>query len=110
MDNLSTQTYEVFERDPVKYREYERAIGLAIRDINARLSRANRDGDGDGDGLVVMVVGAGRGPLVTATLNAARSRDVPVTVFAIEKNPNAVITLLGMRNEVWGASVTVVHT
>jgi protein arginine N-methyltransferase 5 len=25
MDNLESQTYETFERDPVKYREYERA-------------------------------------------------------------------------------------
>ena len=23
MDNLESQTYEVFEKDPVKYREYE---------------------------------------------------------------------------------------
>ena len=24
MDNLESQTYEIFERDPVKYREYQR--------------------------------------------------------------------------------------
>ena len=24
MDNLESQTYEIFERDPIKYREYER--------------------------------------------------------------------------------------
>lgn len=32
MDNLESQTYEVFEKDPVKYREYERAMYMAISD------------------------------------------------------------------------------
>lgn len=26
MDNLESQTYEVFEKDPVKYTEYQRAM------------------------------------------------------------------------------------
>jgi len=39
-----------------------------------------------------MVVGAGRGPLVRASLEAARKADRKVQVFAVEKNPNAVIT------------------
>jgi protein arginine N-methyltransferase 5 len=58
---------------------------------------------------VVMVVGAGRGPLVAATLRAAETVQRKLTVYAVEKNPNAVITL---RNRVaddagWGG-VTVV--
>lgn len=32
MDNLESQTYEVFEKDPVKYSEYERAMYMAICD------------------------------------------------------------------------------
>lgn len=32
MDNLDRYTYEIFERDPVKYREYEQAIYLALLD------------------------------------------------------------------------------
>ncbi|KAJ1536308.1 Protein arginine N-methyltransferase 5, partial [Cladochytrium tenue] len=32
MDNLESATYEVFEKDPVKYREYERAMALAFVD------------------------------------------------------------------------------
>lgn len=32
MDNLDSNTYEVFEKDPVKYREYQRAIYLALLD------------------------------------------------------------------------------
>lgn len=43
---------------------------------------------------VVMVVGAGRGPLVGAALKAASSTRRMVKVYAIEKNPGAVITLV----------------
>lgn len=32
MDSLESQTYEVFEKDPVKYTEYQRAMYLAILD------------------------------------------------------------------------------
>ena len=41
---------------------------------------------------IVMVVGAGRGPLVRAALRAAGSTERKVKVYAIEKNPGAVIT------------------
>lgn len=39
-----------------------------------------------------MVVGAGRGPLVRAALNAADIAKKSVRVYAVEKNPNAVLT------------------
>lgn len=39
------------------------------------------------------VVGAGRGPLVRAALSAARQTERRLKVYAIEKNPNAVVTL-----------------
>jgi len=32
MDNLESHTYEVFEKDPVKYSEYQKAIFCALRD------------------------------------------------------------------------------
>lgn len=32
-DNLESQTYEIFERDPVKYDEYEKAIVMAFNDM-----------------------------------------------------------------------------
>ena len=41
---------------------------------------------------VVMVVGAGRGPLVDASLRAARSSRRRIRVYAVEKNPGAVNT------------------
>ncbi len=49
--------------------------------------------------VVVMVVGSGRGPLVKAVLRAAERVGMAtrVKVFAIEKNPNAVVTLRNMK-------------
>ena len=41
---------------------------------------------------IVMVVGAGRGPLVDASLRAAKSVDREVKIYAVEKNPGAVVT------------------
>ena len=43
--------------------------------------------------LLDQVVGAGRGPLVWAALNAARQTELRLKIYAIEKNPNAVVTL-----------------
>lgn len=43
------------------------------------------------------VVGAGRGPLVQASLKAGKTAGRSLKVYAVEKNPNAVITL---RNRV----------
>ncbi|OMO91105.1 Protein arginine N-methyltransferase PRMT5 [Corchorus olitorius] len=63
MDNLEAQTYETFEKDSVKYIQ------------------------------VLMVVGAGRGPLVRASLQAAEETGRKLKVYAVEKNPNAVVTL-----------------
>ena len=39
-----------------------------------------------------MVLGAGRGPLVTASLTAANKAERKIKVYAVEKNPNAVVT------------------
>lgn len=42
---------------------------------------------------VLMVVGAGRGPLVRASIAAAQQAGRKVKkIYAVEKNPNAVIT------------------
>merc|ERR1719487_2868011 len=54
-DDLESQTYETFERDPVKYVQYEEAIFRCLKRMVA---------DGKAAPLAVMVVGAGRGPLV----------------------------------------------
>lgn len=111
MDNLESQTYETFERDPVKYERYEEAITQALEDISAAAAAAHMS---DGDAvdassvIVVTVVGAGRGPLVAAALNAARRANVTVRVYAVEKNMNAVVTLRNrVITEMW-TNVTVV--
>ena len=44
-------------------------------------------------GWMRQVVGAGRGPLVRASLAAAARAGRRLRVYAVEKNPNAVVTL-----------------
>jgi len=101
MDNLESGTYEVFEKDPVKYTEYRHAIHKALCD--------RMDTNDPTKELVVMVVGAGRGPLVTAAIQASESSHCPIKLYAVEKNPNAVVTLLNLKEEVWGDTVEVVN-
>lgn len=75
MDNLESQIYETFERDPVKYERYEAAVVKALRAIAADATRHAQEG-----AVVVTVVGAGRGPLVAATLAASSiTGTVPLT-------------------------------
>jgi len=151
-DNLESTTYEVFEKDPIKYQQYEKAIFLALSDLLGKstgLYDDNYDDEGEDEGEVVVVdeinlqegrghskatnkkrgvdfesghggehiesktknkakkrskvnpstvfkvtvVGAGRGPLVKCALKAAQSLDINIKIIAVEKNPNAVITL-----------------
>ncbi|CAK9828995.1 Protein arginine N-methyltransferase 5 [Anthophora retusa] len=101
MDNLESQTYEIFEKDPVKYTQYQTAIYQAINEIASRGANKNRR-------IVIMVVGAGRGPLVHASLNAGEMADQPVKIYAVEKNPNAVLTLQALQTDIWEDKVTVV--
>jgi len=83
-DNLESQTYETFEKDPVKYVQYENAIHRCLEDkLKAKKTAP----------FTVIVVGAGRGPLVLAARSAADRAGTEVKVWAVEKNPNAIITL-----------------
>lgn len=93
-DNLDAYTYEVFEQDPVKYLAYQRAIQQAVIDKVPEAEIETRT-------LILMVVGAGRGPLVRAAINAAEITKRKIKIFVIEKNPNAVITLTALINEMW---------
>eukprot|EP00003_Mantamonas_plastica_P002952 TRINITY_DN1235_c2_g1_i1.p1 TRINITY_DN1235_c2_g1~~TRINITY_DN1235_c2_g1_i1.p1 ORF type:complete len:703 (-),score=243.77 TRINITY_DN1235_c2_g1_i1:16-2124(-) len=101
MDNLESQTYETFEKDPIKYRQYEEAVYQALLERHSNQEEKP----------VVMVVGAGRGPLVRASLRAADRAEVPIQVWAVEKNPNAVVTLRNMKQTLnWGDMVTIVSS
>jgi protein arginine N-methyltransferase 5 len=100
MDNLESQTYETFEKDPVKYDLYEEAVFKALNDRH-KLE----------DAVVLMVVGAGRGPLVRASLRAAQRSGHKLKVYAVEKNPNAVVTLQNLKIDLkWGDQVTIVDS
>lgn len=48
-----------------------------------------------------MVVGAGRGPLVRSTINASKNTKRKIQIFVIEKNPNAIVTLQALKEELW---------
>ncbi|XP_047534152.1 protein arginine N-methyltransferase 5 [Vanessa atalanta] len=122
-DNLDTHTYNVFEKDPVKYDQYQKAIAQALTDMHKKrkgegiddhqsdscIIEAKKCEVGQGDNTVkenerpitVMVLGAGRGPLVRATLNAADITNSKVKVIAVEKNPCAVVVLAAQVREVW---------
>ncbi|KAF1347249.1 arginine N-methyltransferas-like protein [Lizonia empirigonia] len=105
-DNLESITYEVFEKDPIKYAWYERATAQALKDWHTQ----KKSTSSDNGAVVVAVVGSGRGPLVTRALNASASSGVPVKVYAIEKNPNAYVLLQRRNIDTWGGRVTVVKT
>lgn len=103
-DNLESYTYALFEQDPVKYKKYQEAITKAIID---KLENS----DNPVSNLVIMVVGAGRGPLVNCSLYAARRANVSIKVYAVEKNPFAVQTLLVHKKELWkNDDVEIVHS
>lgn len=96
--NLQSSVYEAFEQDPVKYFEYQRAISKALADKFEH-----------GEPVVVYVVGAGRGPLVDATLEAAKDSNIEVKVCAVEKNENALPTLMIKNKEKWENRVTIIN-
>ncbi|XP_064983785.1 protein arginine N-methyltransferase 5-like [Musa acuminata AAA Group] len=104
MDNLEAQTYETFEKDIVKYSQYQRAVCKALIDRVPDENASTKI-------TVLMVVGAGRGPLVRASLQAAEETGRKLKVYAVEKNPNAVITLHSLvKLEGWEDIVTIISS
>ncbi|TEB34666.1 shk1 kinase-binding protein 1 [Coprinellus micaceus] len=96
MDNLPSATYHTFEQDPIKYSQYEEAMLRAFHDKPA------------GQEIVVCIAGAGRGPLVARCLKALERAHREATVFAIEKNPNAYVTLQYRQANEWGTKVQLI--
>ena len=105
-DNLESITYEVFEKDPVKYDLYERAIALAL----STWDHTRHPGSGPDNTLVLAVVGAGRGPLVTRALRAAAATRTTLDLWAVEKNPNAYVLLRRHDEMEWNGKVHVVKS
>ncbi|GAA6058643.1 hypothetical protein JCM10212_004054 [Sporobolomyces blumeae] len=98
MDNLEGETYEGFEKDPIKYRQYEEAVYRALLDRP------------DGTITTIFVVGAGRGPLVAGCLRAAERAQRRVSVTAVEKNPSAFVILQERSALEWGSQVKLVYS
>ncbi|RAH44445.1 protein arginine N-methyltransferase [Aspergillus brunneoviolaceus CBS 621.78] len=102
--NLESITYEVFEKDPIKYDWYERAIAKALTDWSKK-PKSGPDGK-----VSVAVVGAGRGPLVGRAIRASAETGVEIDLWAVEKNPNAFVLLQRHNKNHWGGKVTLVHS
>lgn len=99
-DHLEFGTYEVFEKDPVKYAQYERAVALAMHDMITVHASSSTSSGAQPLRCSVHVVGAGRGPLVSCVLRAYQSVAqltgiVDLAVVAVEKNPSAALYLQG---------------
>lgn len=97
-----SQTYEVFEKDPIKYARYEDAVFEFLSDRKAAGAAAP---------IILMVLGAGLGPLVACSLRAASRAEIGVTVWAVEKNPNAIHALRHRQRteEAWKCVEVVSH-
>lgn len=105
-DNLESVTYEVFEKDPVKYAQYGAALTAALRDW----SRTGKARSAPGARVLIAVVGAGRGPLVERALQASEASNVPIDVWAIEKNPSAFVHLQRRNVAEWSSQVHLVQS
>ncbi|KAJ5098419.1 hypothetical protein N7532_005420 [Penicillium argentinense] len=104
--NLESITYEVFEKDPIKYEWYERAITKALKDwADQKKPTSHPDGK-----VILAVVGAGRGPLVTRALKASEEAGVEIDLWAVEKNQNAFVLLQRHNDTTWGGKVTLVQS
>ena len=110
-DHLEFSMYETFEKDPVKYSKYQQGVYMALKSMNLSLSTDSPKT------ITIAVAGAGRGPLVMRSIQAFRqlqieSQSVRLQVFALEKNPSAVVYLQSMAksNPLWQGVVTVVNT
>lgn len=124
MDSLDSRTYEVFEKDPVKYDQYEKSLVNAmtrIRDWNAAISHNQHDHipttivDSKAAETVdlcvsVAVVGAGRGGIVDRVIKAAESVGCNVRIFALEKNQCAYAYMLNRPDSKWKDLVRVVFS
>lgn len=104
--NLESITYEVFEKDPIKYEWYERAICKALKDW-AEQKKPTSHPDGK---VILAVVGAGRGPLVTRAIKASAEAGVEIDLWVVEKNQNAFVLLQRHNETIWDGKVTLVQS
>ncbi|KZS92654.1 PRMT5-domain-containing protein [Sistotremastrum niveocremeum HHB9708] len=96
-DNLGSLTYDIFERCPAKYDQYEKAVCLALLD-----RPPNKP-------INIYVVGAGRGPLVDCSFRALERSGRKASIFAVEKNPSAFVTLQERNQTSWSSQVRLIY-
>ncbi|KAI4200512.1 MAG: hypothetical protein LQ350_003882 [Teloschistes chrysophthalmus] len=109
--NLESLTYEVFEKDAIKYDLYESAIRKALVDWREKGVGGSKSSNTAGTSeFVVCVAGAGRGPLVARAMKAAKDAGVAIDLWAVEKNPNAYVLLQRHNEEEWNNAVHLVHS
>ena len=106
--NLEYSTYETFEADSIKYIQYEKAIIKCLIDLDKKINV--KSSSNDSKPIILMVLGAGRGPLVQASINASKSTGIKIRLYAIEKNPHAVIILKNKNNKKWKNTVNIIQT
>ena len=84
----------------MKYGKFRQTHGItypgkpepsADKEETMKVDEASKDVE-----IVVMYFGAGRGPLIRRALAAAKKTKANVKVIALDKNPNAIVTLRNM--------------
>eukprot|EP00186_Timspurckia_oligopyrenoides_P000172 CAMPEP_0182446154 /NCGR_PEP_ID=MMETSP1172-20130603/4023_1 /TAXON_ID=708627 /ORGANISM="Timspurckia oligopyrenoides, Strain CCMP3278" /LENGTH=627 /DNA_ID=CAMNT_0024642039 /DNA_START=137 /DNA_END=2020 /DNA_ORIENTATION=+ len=85
--NIDSQSFDIMDRDPVKYSRYQEAIAQCFQD---RQTSENLP-------LVVAILGAGRGMMVAKVLEVAANNGRKVVVYAFEKNQNSTVSLQNMK-------------
>jgi type II protein arginine methyltransferase len=98
-DNLEAEVYDIFERDELKYNEYELAFLEAFPSWEPAKT------------VVCYYVGSGKGLILDKLMRAVKKSKRMVKVYCIEKNPFPIQTLKRRiaRNK-WGKFVEVVQT
>ncbi|WEJ95706.1 PRMT5-domain-containing protein [Yamadazyma tenuis] len=90
-DNLSVQVYEQFQKDKIKYQQYEDAIELAIQDLKTQYTD-----------LRVLVIGAGMGNLVDSVFKFCSH------ITVIEKNPQTIDILRRRNHNDWNSEIDLI--
>uniref|UniRef100_A0A915NC69 Protein arginine N-methyltransferase n=2 Tax=Meloidogyne TaxID=189290 RepID=A0A915NC69_9BILA len=107
-NSLDSSVYNTFEQDKPKYLQYQKAIKTALEDLLLQ----------NLENIILIVLGAGRGPLVNASLSAIAEtrktfkyqKEFSVKIYAVEKNPNAIISLQYCNEERWKNSVSIIQS
>ncbi len=107
-----------FEKDPVKYVNYRKAIELALLD-GLEYKWFHKEDEGEIVHVTIMVVGAGRGPLIQASLSAVDDvnsslkgvKSIQVVIIAVEKNSCAVSYLRSclFSQAKWQTNVSIIQ-